>query len=111
MAKLDIELQDTTCTDHVGSMAFRQNFDLGQIEVSGAPGLDALFQREAHLLSPHKVHRTKVASIKDLHSFVRLSSDTLIHKSDRDLWALKKEADGNYFIERLFDDNGEPLKG
>ena len=88
-----------------------KDFDLGQIEVTGATGLDSLFEREAHILSPHKTGRTKVASIKDLHNFVRLSSDTLIHRSDRDLWALKREGDGNYFIERLFDDKGEPLKG
>ena len=87
-----------------------QDFDLSEMQVSGSPGLDAMFQREAHILSPHK-GRTKVASLQDLHNFVRLSSETLIHKSDRDLWALKKEADGNFFIERLFDDNGDPLKG
>jgi hypothetical protein len=85
------------------------DFDLSQIQTSGATGLDALFQREKHILS--NPQRIKVAAIKDLHNFVRLSADTLIHKSDRDLWALKKEADGQYFIERLFDDNGEPLKG
>jgi len=87
------------------------DFDLGQMQVSGSPGLDSLFQREAHILSPHVKSRVKVASIGDIHNFVRLSSDTLIHKSDRDLWTLKKEADGNYFIERLFDDTGAPLKG
>lgn len=87
------------------------DFDLGDVEVSGSSGLDALFQREAHILAPHKTARVKVASIRDLHAFTRLSSETLIHKSDRDLWALKKEADGNYFIERLFDDTGAPLKG
>jgi len=86
-----------------------QDFDLGQLETSSATGLDALFQREKHILSVPK--RVKVASIKDLHPFMRLSADTLIHKSDRDLWALKKEADGQYFVERLFDDTGEPLKG
>lgn len=85
------------------------DFDLGQIQTSGATGLDALFQREAHILSTKG--RVKVASLRDLAGFVRLSAETLIHKSDRDLWALKKEADGNFFIERLFDDNGAPLKG
>jgi len=82
------------------------DFNLGSIEVSGATGIDALFQREAHISK-----RVKVASIRDLRPFLRLSSDTLVHKSDRDLWALKKEGNGDYFIERLFDDNGEPLKG
>lgn len=85
------------------------DFDLGEMEVSGATGLDAMLQREAHILSPFA--RKKVASMRDLRPFIRLSAETLIHRSERDLWALKKEADGQYFIERLFDDTGEPLKG
>ena len=88
-----------------------EDFDLAQMEISGATGLDALFQREEHIVSPQATGRTRVASLRDLHHFIRLSSDMLIHKSDRDLWALKKEGDGSFFIERLFDDNGEPLKG
>ena len=89
------------------------DFDLGDLQMSGETGLDALFQREAHIISPQKMSasRKKVASLSDINNFVRLSSETLVHKSDRDLWALKKEADGSYFIERLFDDNGEPIKG
>jgi hypothetical protein len=107
----DIEIHDTRCADYALRDSGGSSFDLGQMEVSGATGLDAMFQREAHILSVPKTGRSKVASIADLHNFVRLSSETLIHKSDRDLWALKKEADGNYFIERLFDDNGEPIRG
>lgn len=55
--------------------------------------------------------RRKVASLSDLDNFLRVSSDTLVHKIQQDLWALKKEADGNYYIERLFEDSGEPIKG
>jgi hypothetical protein len=88
------------------------DFDLGKMEVSGATGLDAMLQREEHILRPHASSgRQKVASMVDLRPFVRLSAETLIHRSERELWALKKEADGQYFVERLFDDNGEPLKG
>lgn len=87
-------------------------FELGEIEVSGATGLDALLQRESHILRPHALAaRHKVASLGDLKSFIRLSAETLVHKSERELWALRKEADGQYFVERLFDENGEPLKG
>lgn len=86
------------------------DFDLGQIQGSTASGLDSLFEREKHIISPHKTGRTKLASLKDMEGFIRLSADTLIHKSDRDLWSLKKEGDG-FYVERLFDDTGEPLKG
>lgn len=87
-----------------------RDYDLTGISMSGETGLDALFAREAHILKPHQSRR-KVASMEDLKGFQRQSAETLVHKSERDLWALKKEADGQYFIERLFDDLGEPLKG
>ena len=35
---------------------------------------------------------------------------TLIHKSSEDLWSVKLSEDGSYEVERLFDDNGDPLK-
>jgi len=88
-------------------------FELGGpngIQTQGSPGLDALFAQEPHLVQP-TASRRLVASLSDLKSFTRLSSETLVHKSTTDLWTLKKEADGKFYIERLFDDNGEPLKG
>ena len=87
------------------------DFDFSQFETSGASGIDALFQREASLVTPTPNSRRRVASLQDLKPFARVSVDQLIHKSDRDLWAITKESDGKMYIERLFDDNGEPLKG
>lgn len=53
----------------------------------------------------------RIASLGDLTPFfTKVGNDTLIHKSTRDLWSLKQDS-GGYLIERLFDDNGEPLKG
>lgn len=88
-----------------------KDFDFSQFEPSAATGIDALFQREAQLVTPPKTMRRRVASLQDLRPFQRLSEDQLIHKSDRDLWTIKKEGDGKFYIERLFDDNGSPLKG
>jgi hypothetical protein len=86
------------------------DFDLGSIQTAGSSGIDALFEREPQIVRP-KTARVRVASVQQLKPFARLSAETLIHKSERDLWAIKKEADGNLYIERLFDDNGSPLKG
>lgn len=36
--------------------------------------------------------------------------DVLVHKATQDLWSLKVGEDGSYDIERLFDDDGNPLK-
>jgi hypothetical protein len=83
-----------------------------------ASGLDAFFASEPAVISPHgqavtaakKPARIKVGSLHDLNGFVRASADTLVHKSTNDLWALRQEGEG-YFIERLFNDTGSPLKG
>lgn len=85
-------------------------FDLGKIEVQGAAGMDAFFAREPQHVTPTG-SRIRVASIQQLAGFVRLGAETLIHRSDKDLWAISKDADGSMVIERMFDDNGEPLKG
>lgn len=87
------------------------DFDLGSMDMGGASGMDALFEREPGMVTPQKVaSKIRVASCSQLKGFTRLSAETLIHKSDRDLWTLKAEGD-KFYIERLFDDNGTPLKG
>lgn len=60
---------------------------------------------------PAKTASIRVASLGDLTEFMRVagSGDTLIHKATKDLWSVKKDADG-YLIERLFNDTGAPLK-
>lgn len=85
-------------------------FDFSDFEVSGAEGLDRLLSDQPQLVTP-KTARRKVAKVADLKEFERISSEQLIHRSQKDLWTLKKEADGSFWVERLFDDNGEPLKG
>ncbi len=84
-----------------------RNFDLSGFEVQGSTGLDAFFSREPEIVTPARI---KVASIRDLSPFVRLSNDELIHKAERDLWSIKREPNGSMFVERMFDDNGSPLK-
>lgn len=53
----------------------------------------------------------RVVSSLDLSEFMKTASsgDELIHKATRDLWSLK-HVGGQYVIERLFDDQGTPLK-
>jgi hypothetical protein len=53
-------------------------------------------------------YRLRVAGLGDLTDFLRCGSD-LVHKATKDLWALKKEGD-EVIIERLFTDDGSPLK-
>lgn len=93
------------------------NYKLGDIQGSGGTGMDAFLASEPSIVSPFgqknasgKAARVKVASLNQLNGFQRLSSETLIHKSTKDLWTIKNEG-GEYYIERLFQDNGQPLKG
>jgi hypothetical protein len=62
---------------------------------------------------PLSVSMVRVASLGDLDDFLKLSSDsnTLIHRPTKELWSFKKDADGAFLVERLFDENGQPLKG
>lgn len=90
-----------------------QPFELGGthgVQTQGSPGIDALFAQNPQLIQP-TTNRRLVAAVADLKDYTRVSAETLVHKSTQDLWALRKEADGKFYLERLFDDNGEPVKG
>lgn len=53
----------------------------------------------------------KVYNIDELKGFVRVANtNTLIRISDQDFWSLKQAEDGSYEIERLVDDEGNPIK-
>ena len=85
-----------------------RNFDLSRFEVQGSTGLDCFLPPEPQIVTP--TSRIRVASIQDLSSFTRLSTDDLIHKSNKDLWSICRNNDGSMYVERKFDDNGSPLK-
>lgn len=57
--------------------------------------------------------RMVVADLGDLSDFfgpsVKRAND-LVHKATKDLWTVKQQG-GQFSIERLFDSDGEPLKG
>lgn len=55
--------------------------------------------------------RVKVASLGDLIGFDRVGKDHLIHKSSKDLWGIDMDEEGNVHITRMFDNDGEPIKG
>ena len=85
-----------------------RDFDLSEIQVTAASGLDAVIANNPALVTPPR--RVRVASLQKLAGFTRLSEDLLIHKSQQELWSLQKDGD-KYYISRLFDGNGAPVKG
>lgn len=64
-------------------------------------GIDAFFDP----------NRVKVASMDDLFAFDRVDTSHLIHKASRDLWSIEAGKDGSIEVTRLFNGNGEPIKG
>ena len=59
-------------------------------------------------LVPEKI---KIASMSDLADFFRISTDTLVHKAEKDLWRVSEDKNGKVVIERLFNpDTKKPLK-
>ena len=80
-------------------------FDFKDFQVSGSTGMDAAFEPE------RTANRIRVASLTDLKGFTRVAKDTLINTSARDLWSIKPGSNGTFVIERMFEDNGEPIKG
>ncbi len=90
-------------------MSNERDFDLGRdFQVQASAGLDAFFERQPEVVTPTKTVR--VASIRQLAAFTRVNAETLVHKSERDLWAIKQDGEG-LVIQRLFADDGRPLKG
>lgn len=105
----DYEMGMNVLHRYAAELSANPSFDLGKFEVTGSSGIDALFARAPEMVTPRT--RVRVASLQQLDGFIRLSADTLINKSDRDLWSIRKDAEGGMTIERMFDDNGTPLKG
>jgi hypothetical protein len=55
--------------------------------------------------------RMTVANLGDISGiFKAANGDELIHKATRDLWSFRQDKNGSFVIERLFDDEGKPLK-
>jgi hypothetical protein len=98
------------------------DFDLGDFQSTNG-GLDAFLGDNPEVVTPQGMPgkaagrikktaaRVKIASLTQLDGFIRTAEDTLVHKSDRDLWSLRKDAQGEFYVERMFDETGAPLKG
>lgn len=81
------------------------NFDLGDI-TSTSTGLDHFFEAR----KTASTSRRKVASLEDLSGYVRVAEDTLVHRSSQELWSLQRDTTGEFYVERLFNADGDPLK-
>ena len=47
----------------------------------------------------------KISSNMDLTDFMKVSDDTLIHKSNKDIWKILQDKNGNVFIKRLVEED------
>jgi hypothetical protein len=94
------------------------DFKLSDFESGRASGMDSFFETEPEIISPTGTvkaasapKRVKVASLDQLKGFQRVSSDTLVNKATQELWSIAKDTSGDFFVQRLFQDDGQPLKG
>jgi len=90
-------------------MEFPKDFDLASIQTAASTSFDSFLTSVKDAPPTPPPTRQKVASLGSLDAFLRISSDHLIHKSTRDLWALQSDDKGNFFVERLFEE-GAPLQ-
>ena len=65
---------------------------------------------DLRVASPQVPNTIRVASIRDLAGFRRVAQDRLVRPSENDLWKLRQSDDGAWVVERLFDEDGNPLK-
>jgi Fe-S-cluster containining protein len=80
--------------------------------MAGASGMKVASKAIADGVDPYaNANTVKVANIDDLFAFHRASDSHLIHKATRDLWSIESDDDGGIRITRLFDNDGEPIKG
>ena len=49
------------------------------------------------------------SSISDMFDHAKSGSDDLVHRATKDLWSFQQDGD-NYVIERLYNEDGNPLK-
>lgn len=94
-------------------MADYDDFDFDTFVMADS-GMDSFLADTSSLKTATKLasgsHTIRISSVKDLEGFRRVAHDTLVRKSENDLWELKQSGDGEWLIERLCDDNGDPLK-
>jgi len=57
------------------------------------------------------VRRIEAGGLGDLTEFFIQGSGTeLVHKATKDLWSIQPAENGDYLLNRLFQENGDPLK-
>jgi hypothetical protein len=92
------------------------DFDLSALTAPDT-GIDAFFDDSPKATIdfrdpsvPEVPNTIRVANLRDLSGFRRVANDTLIRKSEHDLWKLREREGGGWEVERLFDADGNPLK-
>jgi hypothetical protein len=92
-------------TTHLGNEIFVR-FD-GRNKIDNVP---ADFLKLASMKVSNLDEHFIILSGPSLMSHIASGENALVHKSTKDLWSVKVSEDGTYDVERLFDDDGNPLK-
>jgi len=78
--------------------SFSDNDDIVDLNNKTALSIDTFLSNNKHNL-------IKISSNMDLSDFMKISDDTLIHKSNKDIWKILKDKSGNIFIKRTVEED------
>lgn len=77
---------------------------------------EPILARHLTLASQNRKKASSVAKMSkgamDLNEFLKLGGDSqdLVHKATQDLWSLKTSPQGEVYLARLFNEDGQPIK-
>jgi len=75
-----------------------QSFMLDDLNSRTSSSIDGFLSDNTHDV-------IKVSSSMDLTDFMKVSEDTLIHKSNKDIWKVMKDKSGAVFIKRMMEED------
>lgn len=103
------EDEDMDITSRSASKKGRQTPEDKILAILFAPDSPLSGNRKARKAATKKVF--KVHKLSDLKGFTRVANtNTLVRVSEQDFWTLRQAEDGSYEIERLVDEDGNPVK-
>lgn len=87
--------------DGVNNLTVQSFFNVGEVEDLNSRTSSAI----DGFLSDNRQDIIKISSNLDLTDFMKVSDDTLIHKSNKDIWKVMRDKSGTVFIKRMMEED------
>ena len=97
--------------DNIYETLIKDMSSLRNAEEADVCGMDEFIEPKKVESQEKLPDKVKVAGLGDLSDFFRIANNTLVHKSEKDLWRISESEKDGCFIERLFNpDTKEPIR-